>query len=146
MSRVAEVALEVVLGQFTPFDADNGYCLRNLREICERALGLASGEFYSLYRTEVSERNTTGEPWAVDLQKSLRAQGRGVPTDERQSGDLIFTHEIAPAGHCGVLFSPDLLIENTGSRRGVQISGYNRLSRVDLWPAAANSVEVFRLD
>lgn len=146
MSRIAEVVTEVTKERFKPFDSDDGYCLRVTRQIVERALGLAEGEFYTRYRTHVSERNTSDKPWAIDIQKSLREGGYGVSFAERQEGDIICTHEIAPQGHIGVLYSPSLLVENTGSRRGVQISGHNRLSRVDLWPASPSSIEIFRLE
>ena len=86
------------------------YCLRLVREIVEHAYGWAPNEFYQRYWTHRVEENRSGEPWARDLERSLRAAGYQVATP--QAGDLVFNHRIAwPYGHAGIMLSSMLVLD-----------------------------------
>ena len=86
------------------------YCLRLVREIVESAYGMPSGAFYTMYWTHRVEENRTSEPWARDLERSLRAAGLAVPIP--QAGDLVFNHQVAwPYGHAGVMLSDVLVLD-----------------------------------
>lgn len=159
-SQIAD-ALHVVLeGQLAVYDEKPGYCLRVLRQVVEYGLRLKPGEFYARYRTHTVDDNLdpVRNVWARDVMRSLREQGMRVAYDdnrslilrELQAGDLIFSWKLGePQGHCAVVYTGGanaLCFENTGSQRGVRVSGFNHLSRVDdltlHWP---HSWEAFRL-
>lgn len=147
MSRIAEVAYEVVAKKWVPYDEKHGYCMRLVRQIVQRALGLSYDEFKARYWTHEVEDNLTGIPWARTMQLSLReAGGCAVAFEDRQAGDLLFTWELALQGHTGVLYDRRQLIENTGSSRGLHISGFNRFSPLEDFPANPESIEIFRLE
>ena len=86
------------------------YCLRLVREIVEHAYGWAPNEFYRVFWTHRVEENRSGEPFARDLERSLRAAGLQVPTP--QAGDLVFNHHVAwPYGHAGIMLSDILVLD-----------------------------------
>ena len=86
------------------------YCLKLVREVVELAYGLPPMAFYERWWTHRVEENRSGEPWARDLERSLRAAGLTVPTP--QAGDLVFNHAIAwPYGHAGIMLSDILVLD-----------------------------------
>ena len=86
------------------------YCLRLVREVVEHALGWEPNEFYRVFWTHRVEENTTGEPFARDLERSMRHAGLQVATP--RSGDLVFNHRIAwPYGHAGIMLSSMLVLD-----------------------------------
>ena len=86
------------------------YCLRLVRQVVEAAYGMPDGAFYDLYWTHRVEENTTNEPWARDLERSLRAAGLTVTTPK--AGDLVFNHALAwPYGHAGIMLSSILVLD-----------------------------------
>ena len=101
----ATAALNGRLAEPTP-----RYCLRLVREIVEHALGLEPYGFYRLWRSHHVEENRTSEPWARDMERSLRAHGFAVPT--ARAGDLVFNHAIArPYGHAGIMLTDNLVLD-----------------------------------
>ena len=94
------------------------YCLKFVRQIVEHALSAPSGEFYRRFLVRASSRKPEGtnpllEPWAVDLEASVKLLGLAVPLEERRPGDLLFNHEAAkPYGHVAILLEHDLVAEN----------------------------------
>lgn len=86
------------------------YCLRLVREIVEHAYGWAPMEFYHHFWTHRVEENLTNEPWARDLERSLRNAGYQVA--HPRPGDLVFNHRLAwPYGHAGVMLSDSLVLD-----------------------------------
>ncbi len=141
MSNVIQAAaLQVVLTELTIFDQNPGNCLRVVREITQAAFGISYDQFYDAMIKRVEE-NLEGPPWARSMQLSLRTLGYSRLFEEREGGMLIFDAGLAKEGHVGVLVSPDLILENTASKRGVLISGYNRLSHISEW-RQPNKLEV----
>jgi hypothetical protein len=86
------------------------YCLRLVREIVEHALGWEPYTFYAVFWTHTVEENRTAEPWARDLERSMRAAGLSVPTPI--AGDLVFNHNLGkPYGHAGVMLTQNLVLD-----------------------------------
>lgn len=86
------------------------YCLRLVREIVEHALDMEPYEFYERYWTHRVEENTTIEPWARDLERSLRAAGYAVYTP--MAGDLVFNYRVGlPYGHAGIMLTDNLVLD-----------------------------------
>ena len=88
----------------------SGYCLRFVRQVVEFAYNMPDSAFYGLYWTHRVEENHTNEPWARDLERSLRAAGLAVVAP--QAGDLVFNYRILwPYGHAGVMLSDILVVD-----------------------------------
>ena len=86
------------------------YCLRLVREIVEHAYGWEPMTFYQVFWTHRVEENHTAEPWARDLERSLRYAGYQV--SHPRAGDLVFNHRLAwPYGHTGVMLSNSLVLD-----------------------------------
>jgi len=86
------------------------YCLRLVRQIVEAAYGLPDQAFYELFWTHQVEENRTVEPYARDLERSLRAAGLSVAVP--QAGDLVFNYALAwPYGHAGIMLSDILVLD-----------------------------------
>ena len=93
------------------------YCLRFVRQVVERAYGWPAYEFYRVFWTHRVEENRTSEPFARDLERSLR--NAGLQVDTPQAGDLVFNHRVAwPYGHAGVMLSDVLVIDAWPNPRG----------------------------
>ncbi len=107
-------------------DEREGYCLGFVTSVLREALALPIPEFYDRYvreRADPVEHWVQDEPWARDVQKSLRALGMGV--EKPEPGDLLFVwrdaksetwtaregHEVY-IGHVGVLLAPGGVLEN----------------------------------
>lgn len=102
------------------------FCLKVVRQIIEDANDWPSHEFYRKHHTHwVEENKKHVEPWARDLQRSLRKQGLQVPFHERKAGDLVFMWKAAfPYGHVGVLIEiggeANFIFENSPAERGFE--------------------------
>ncbi len=109
------MALEIVLAAALAINGTIGlpqphYCLRLVREIVEYAHGWPSGHLYELYWTHRVEENTTSEPWARDMERSLREAGYQV--EHPVAGDIVFNHRVAwPFGHVGIMVSDILVLD-----------------------------------
>ena len=98
----------------------SGYCLSFVRRVVEAALFGGRVEFYDRYlvaetskRTGKDRGNARSDPWAADVEASMKYLSYSVPFAERQAGDLIFNHKgAAPVGHVAVLLEPNLVLEN----------------------------------
>jgi hypothetical protein len=55
------------------------------------------------------EENGTLEPWARDLERSLRDLGLAV--DSPRAGDLVFDFTYYPTGHVGVMLTDDMVLD-----------------------------------
>jgi hypothetical protein len=153
--RIVDAALGVLTGR-TPEPRDkhghvvSGYCLAQARIIVERALFGGAWRFYDWRTRTASDKPASAtEPWARDMEASLRAAGmaldlpRAGPAGDPtryvnvgasaaagllRPGDLVFRWDTArhPSGvfigHVGVLVSSDLVIEN--------VNPANRANRV----------------
>lgn len=142
---IARSVLQAMNGNLVVWDEEPKYCLRVTKEIVASALNMSWQGFYDHYRTNYAANNP--DPalyvWARDMMVSFREQGLRVAESEDggivyadlRPGDLIASWKLGgDPGHIAVLLTGGLnalAFENTGSSRGVHISGYNRLSRVD---------------
>lgn len=103
----AAAALALAGGVAQP--TDTGYCLQFVREVVEHALGWPDRAFYRRYWVQRVEENDTSEPWARDLERSLRDLGYAV--DEPRAGDLVFDFTYRPVGHVGVMLTNDVVLD-----------------------------------
>lgn len=130
-SNIASAASKVIAGELN-VETSPWYCLKVTRQIVEHAYGWTPGEFYQHYWREKVEENTTDEPWARDLERSLRNMGYAVPTLE--PGYLIFDYTKAkPWGHVAVMLTSELLLENTPAPRGFRGRGALRVTHIREW-------------
>ena len=132
--RIVRSAEKALAGELQ-IPVATGYCLRLVRVIVENALGI---DFYGTFLTHRVDRAATDDtdPWARDLERSLRESGHAVILpDDRQRyignralrefarpGDLLFRHDVAPTkagtnvGHVGILLAHGLVLENINPR------------------------------
>lgn len=100
-----------------------GLCLAFVRCVIEDALYDGKREFYRHYlvagttKRGGTDSDRLGEawkdPWAADIERSMKVLGMGVPALLRKPGDLVFNyHAAAPIGHVGLLLTRDLVVEN----------------------------------
>src|SRR5690606_23900357 len=116
---VSDAAWKAALHTLPGIPTRPGLCLALVRVIIEHAHGWKSHELYTRHLTHGTTRRAgddaerlaaaRGDPWSVDLERSLVSQGRGVPWADRQPGDLVFNANAAyPYGHVAVLLDRDL--------------------------------------
>ena len=134
---------QAVLGQMSgtvpSYPNEAGYCLRNVRLAVMSALAITENQFWARFaHTLVDDHPRPIESyWARDVQLSLRTTlgVTQVTGDELQGGEIGFSWKLGePQGHTLAILSggPNAFaLENTHSLRGVKISGFNRLSRLD---------------
>ena len=146
--KIAEAALRYATSGLTIYDEAPGNCLMVTRLLVQEALGWTYDQFYSLM-TERVEGNEVGAPWARSMQRSLRSSPYAlrIPFEQRAPGDLVFAHDLAEQGHVAVIVAREgdvtQVVENSASKRGRPLSGFNRQSRLEDWPT--KQFEVFRL-
>lgn len=101
----------------------HGLCLAFVRSVVEDALYGGERLFYQNYlKAGTTKRGGTDaerlreawlDPWASDIERSMKVLGLGVPAMLRKPGDLVFNyHAAAPIGHVGILLTRDLVVEN----------------------------------
>lgn len=98
----------------------SGMCLSLVRRVVEHALFGGDYQFYDRYLVSPTSRregadvgNHRRDPWAIDLEASVKTLGYAVPLDEREPGDLIFNHNtVGKWGHVGVLVDASTVLEN----------------------------------
>lgn len=132
--RIVRSAEKALAGEIQ-LPVATGYCLRLVRVVVEHALQI---DFYGTFLTHRVERaaGDDNDPWARDLERSLRESGHAVILpDDRQRyignrvmrelarpGDLMFRHDVAPTragtnvGHVGILLANGLVLENINPR------------------------------
>lgn len=119
---VADAAWAAATLQLKSTPSTPGYCLAFVRVIIEYAHGWKSHELYTRHLTHGTTRRPGDDaerlkaarldPWASDLERSLKMQGLGVPWADRQAGDLCFNaNALEPFGHVGVLIDQNLCVE-----------------------------------
>lgn len=107
--------------------SDAGYCLRAVRVVVEAAAGWDSHELYDRFLVAGTTRRAGSElerllaarrePWASDLERSMKLLSLGVPFGERRPGDLVFNHTaLPPYGHVGVLLDESTVVESIDPR------------------------------
>jgi cell wall-associated NlpC family hydrolase len=138
---IVQAVYDAMAGKY-PIEQAPMFCLKVVRQVVERAFGWSAGTFHKNYWKEKVEENKTKEPWARDVQRSLRNMGKQIPFNERQAGDLVFIWQAAfPYGHVGILmFDGDFIFENAPGDRGFE-KGNIRISHLS---EIRHSVEVFR--
>lgn len=121
--KIVAAAVKAANGGIPGLPKAGGYCLQFVRMVIENAMGWPSHRFYEKYLVAAtSARGGDGlyaldaaraDPWAADMEASVKALKWAVPFAERQAGDLIFNHKAArPVGHVGILLTEDMVIEN----------------------------------
>lgn len=125
-----------------------GKCLAFVRAVVERAYYGGRWMFYSRYLvTGTSRRPGTPEerleaaerdPWAADIESSMKTLGLAVPAVLRRPGDLVFNHAAAkPYGHVGVLLNRSTIVELIDPDyrpRSVHLPGNVSLTPYGDWP------------
>ena len=115
--RITRAAWAALKGDY-PTETRPFFCLKFVRQVVEHALEQPSGDFYQRFLVRASSRKPEGtnpllDPWAVDLEASVKHLGLAVPLEERRPGDLLFNYEAAkPYGHVAILLEHDLVAEN----------------------------------
>lgn len=105
-----------VLRQELRTETRSGWCLRFVREVVQHAYGLSHGQFYTAYRVAVTSsapgRTLSAEPWASDLEASMKQLGYGVSLAQRLPGDIVFNWRLAaPYGHIAILMDSNTVLE-----------------------------------
>jgi hypothetical protein len=114
--KIVKACWEVVQGSLVT-EGRGGFCLRFVRQVVEHAYGWKAGDFYRRFHTHTVEENTTTEPWARDLERSMRSNGMAVK--DPQAGDMIFDYKRAkPYGHVALMLSNSMVLELSPTRRG----------------------------
>lgn len=119
--KIVQSLLEHLRGRYSLPD-EPMMCLASVRTVVERARYGGRWAFYSEFLVAETSMRTgrdigrglsQADPWAADLEASMKALGLVVPFEERQPGDLIFNWQAAkPYGHIGLLLAHDLVAEN----------------------------------
>lgn len=117
--RIRSAAYAMARGEIDP--PQSGYqCLRAVRLIVERALWQGDYRLYDEFLPVGTSRRTGDDvgrhkvdPWASDIEASMKHLGLAVPHVSRAAGDLIFNHNaLPPWGHVGVLLESGLVLES----------------------------------
>lgn len=125
-----------------------GLCLAFVRAIVERAYYGGRWMFYSRFLVAGTTRRPGDEaerldaaerdPWAADIEASMKALGLAVPALLRKPGDLVFNHNAAkPYGHVGVLLNRCTIVELIDPDfrpRSVHLPGNISLTPYGDWP------------
>jgi hypothetical protein len=120
--KIARSALDVLAGTLK-IETRPWFCLRAVRQIVQAATG---ADFYGRYLVkETSMRegkhvgNSRNDPWAADIESSLRHLGLSVKPEDMRAGDIVCSWKSAkPYGHIGIALGPDLVLENSPTQRG----------------------------
>jgi hypothetical protein len=154
--RVVRSVEDAYAGRLKVVDHASGMCLRVTREILEAAFNLEPFGLYQRYMTERVERNPGDDPdpWARDLERSLRNRQMAVPAEEAIPGDLLFQWQTAPTGtvndrgepnyygHVGILMPGNLIFENINPkhRRFGFSRGMIAITPYEAWPYPPSTV------
>lgn len=120
--RIYASAIKAANGLLPDAPTTPGLCLAFVRVVVEKGLGLPSRELYRRWLVagttfrpgDDAQRLAAAhiDPWANDMQASMKKLGLGVPYILRQAGDLIFaTEPPKPFGHVGILLSRGWVLE-----------------------------------
>lgn len=154
--NIRGAVLSYMDGHLAIHDSKSGDCLKVTRQLVQAGLGWDYDFFYEVFHSHPVEDEPEGAKWARSAMRSLREQGRRVAFSdtepivfsEVQPGDVLCSWKVGgPIGHISLALSGGkdaLMIENTSTQRGVKISNFNRLSRLDERPFP-ESWEAFRL-
>jgi hypothetical protein len=123
IALTASWALDGLVAEAVP-----NYCLRLVREIVEHAAGMQPWGFYEVFLVTRVEENHTVEPWARDLERSMRLMGLAV--HHPREGDIVFNYNLGGVyGHAGIMLTDELVLDVWPSASGPPL----RVSHVDDW-------------
>jgi hypothetical protein len=120
--RIAATAWLVVGGNPLLDKLAHGWCLQGVRLVIEHALHWPSHELYRRYLVagttgregDDAERLAAArtDPYASDLEASMKRLGLAIPGEAKLPGDLVFDYERAkPIGHTGIYLGNNLVLE-----------------------------------
>jgi hypothetical protein len=120
--RITNAAWLVVTGNPLLDKLAHGFCLKGVRLVIEYALHWPSHDLYRrLLVTGTTGREgdeaerlkaAKADPWAADLERSMKQLNLAVPGDAKRPGDLVFDHaKAAPIGHVGLYVGQNLILE-----------------------------------
>lgn len=103
------------------------YCLQFVRVVVEDALQLPSHALYTRWLVDGTTRRgddpakrlaeARQDPWASDIERSMKLLGFAVPSLLRRAGDLVFDYRAAePVGHVGLLLDRNWVVESVDPR------------------------------
>lgn len=121
--QIVAAAVDAANGKISTLPTRPGYCLAFVRCVVERALWNGQWRLYDKYLIDGTTKRgddpkkrlkeAQEDPWASDMERSMKLLGMAVPALLRKPGDLVFNyHAAAPIGHVGILLSRGLVIEN----------------------------------
>lgn len=139
--RITLSAIKAVTGDLRVSNDRSGICLKVVREIVQDALDMSYDDFYSRFLIQKADGTDPLEPYARDVQLSLRLLGKGVK--EPMAGDLGFSWKPLPWGHVWVYITPNYIVENINTnRKSVIRRGFISVTDVR---TINMPIEVFRL-
>lgn len=117
--RIRTAAYQAAAGKIDMPDRP-GLCLTLVRLVIEAALFDGRYELYDRFLVAGTSRRTgddvgnhRADPWAADLEASVKELQLNVPIFDRLPGDIVFNHlAAAPYGHVGILVERGLVLEN----------------------------------
>jgi hypothetical protein len=141
--RIVNVCWQVAGGNPLLDDLAHGFCLKGVRLVIEYALHWPSHDLYRrLLVTGTTGREgdeaerlkaARADPWAADLEASMKQLGLVVSGEAKRPGDLVFDHNKAkPIGHVGLYVGQNLILEvvsphhrpRSFSRRNICLTPY----------------------
>lgn len=125
--RIASAAWLAARGQLPGVPRTPGLCLKFVRVVIEHALGWHSHDLYATHLVagttnrpgtdEERLEEAKADPWAADMERSMKQLGFAIKAAYRQPGDVVFNHAAAkPYGHVGVLLDTNTVLELIDAR------------------------------
>lgn len=120
--RIANTCWQIAGGNTLLDKLAHGFCLQGVRLVIEYALHWPSHDLYRRYLVAGTTGREGGEaerlaaaradPYASDLEASMKRLGLAIPGEAKQPGDLVFDYERAkPIGHTGIYLGNNLILE-----------------------------------
>lgn len=115
-----------IAGKLPGIPAKPGMCLQFTRMVVEDALKLPSHDFYRRWLLDGTTKRGNDpakrlaearlDPWASDIERSMKLAGLAAPALLRRGGDLVFNFEAsAPIGHVGILLDRNWVVESVNA-------------------------------
>lgn len=124
--RIVASLKRAIAGKLPGIPTRPNYCLQFARVVIEDALKLPSHDLYRRHLVDGTTRRGNYpkrlaearlDPWASDIERSMKLQGLTVLALARRGGDLVFNHLASePIGHVGILLDRNWVVESIDPR------------------------------